>query len=70
MRILIIEDDTLLGEGLVTALKRQGDTVDWLQDGASAIVALKSESFDLVVLDLGLPRADGYAVLSAVRGSS
>jgi len=69
MRILIIEDDTLLGEGLVTALKRQGDTVDWLQDGASAIVALKSESFDLVVLDLGLPRADGYAVLSAVRGA-
>ncbi len=40
MRILIVEDDTLLGEGLVTALKRQGDTVDWLQDGAAAIIAL------------------------------
>jgi len=69
MRILIVEDDVLLGEGLVTALKRQRDAVDWLQDGVSAIAALQSEKFDLVVLDLGIPRLDGFAVLSAVRGS-
>lgn len=69
MRILIVEDDALLGEGLIAALKRQGYTVDWLQDGSSAIAALRSEEFDLVLLDLGLPRQDGYAVLTAVRGS-
>lgn len=69
MRILIVEDDTLLGEGLVAALKRQGYTADWLQDGTTAIAALRSEEFDLVLLDLGLPRQDGFAVMSAVRAA-
>ena len=69
MRILVVEDDALLGEGLVTALKRQGDAVDWLQDGVSAIAALRSEEFDLVLLDLGLPRLDGYGVMTALRAS-
>lgn len=69
MRILVVEDDSLLGEGLVTALRRQSCTVDWLQDGTSAIAALRAEDFDLVLLDLGLPRQDGDAVLSAVRGA-
>lgn len=69
MRILIVEDDALLGEGLVAALKRQGYTADWVQDGALATAALHSESFDLVLLDLGLPRQDGYSVLAAVRGA-
>lgn len=69
MRILIVEDDTLLGEGLLAALKRHGYTADWVQDGTSAITALASEDFDLAVLDLGLPRQDGYAVLAAVRKS-
>lgn len=69
MRILVVEDDSLLGEGLVTALRRQACTVDWLQDGTSAIAALRAEDFDLVLLDLGLPRQDGFAVLAAVRGA-
>jgi two-component system, OmpR family, response regulator QseB len=69
VRILIVEDDPLLGEGLVAALKRHGYTADWLQDGAQAISAVASEQFDLLLLDLGLPRLDGYAVLSAIRSS-
>lgn len=69
MRILVVEDDQLLGEGLVTALRRQSCVVDWLQDGSSAIAALRTEEFDVVLLDLGLPRQDGYAVLSAVRAA-
>lgn len=69
MRILVVEDDPLLGEGLVTALQRQGCTVDWLKDGAAAIAALRSEQFDVVLLDLGLPRQDGHAVIAAARAA-
>jgi len=69
LRILVVEDDALLGEGLVTALKRQGDAVDWLQDGVSAIAALRSEEFDLVLLDLGLPRRSGIEVLQHWRAA-
>ena len=46
MRILLVEDDQALGEGIRTALKPEGYTVDWLQDGASALHALSHESFD------------------------
>jgi two-component system, OmpR family, response regulator QseB len=67
LRILVVEDDRLLGEGLVAALRRHGYTADWVSDGSAAIAALSSEEFDLAVLDLGLPRQDGYSVLSAVR---
>ncbi len=59
MRLLLIEDDVALGEGVQQALGREGYTVDWLKDGASALHALLSETFDLAVLDLGLPRMDG-----------
>jgi two-component system response regulator QseB len=67
MRILLVEDDVALGEGIRTALKPEGYTVDWLCDGVSALHALSSESFELVILDLGLPRMDGLQVLQAVR---
>ncbi len=56
MRLLLIEDDVALGEGIHQALSREGYTVDWLQDGNSALHSLLSEIFDLAVLDLGLPR--------------
>lgn len=69
MRILLVEDDQALGEGIRTALKPEGYTVDWLQDGASAWHALSSESFDLCVLDLGLPRMDGLEVLRRLRAA-
>ncbi|PIV32858.1 MAG: DNA-binding response regulator [Lysobacterales bacterium CG02_land_8_20_14_3_00_62_12] len=68
MRVLLVEDDVLLGEGICAALRRAGLTVDWLRDGESARIALIDGSFDLVVLDLGLPRLHGSAVIEAVRG--
>ncbi|MEH6497752.1 MAG: response regulator [Pseudoalteromonas distincta] len=67
MRLLLVEDDKSLGEGIMTALKAEGYTLDWLQDGASALHALSSEPFDLAILDLGLPRMDGLQVLKALR---
>ncbi|BCD89170.1 DNA-binding response regulator [Pseudomonas solani] len=69
MRLLLVEDDSALGEGLRTGLREEGYTIDWLQDGASALHALTQESFDLVILDLGLPRLDGLNVLKRLRGS-
>ncbi|BBP82139.1 MULTISPECIES: response regulator [Pseudomonas] len=69
MRLLLVEDDTALGEGLRTGLREEGYTIDWLQDGASALHALTQENFDLVILDLGLPRMDGINVLKRLRGS-
>ena len=70
MRILLVEDDPALGEGIRTALKPEGYTVDWLQDGASALHALSHESFELVILDLGLPRMDGLQVLKHLRAAA
>tara|TARA_R110001599_G_scaffold44954_1_gene133338 strand:- start:53 stop:721 length:669 start_codon:yes stop_codon:yes gene_type:complete len=67
MRLLLVEDDKSLGEGILTALKAEGYTLDWLQDGVSALHALSSEPFDLAILDLGLPRMDGLQVLKALR---
>ncbi|UZJ57814.1 response regulator [Pseudomonas sp. KU26590] len=69
MRLLLVEDDVALGEGIHQALSREGYTVDWVKDGASALHALLSEAFDLAILDLGLPRLDGLAVLRRLRES-
>ncbi|WP_165664903.1 response regulator [Metapseudomonas otitidis] len=68
MRLLLVEDDPALGEGVRTGLRQEGYTIDWLQDGASALHALQTEEFDLVVLDLGLPRLDGIELLKRLRG--
>lgn len=67
MRILLVEDDPLLGDGLAAGLRQAGFAVDWLKDGDSALAALQSERFDLLVLDLGLPKRDGMAVLRRLR---
>lgn len=67
MRILLIEDDDSLGEGLRTALRRAALTVDWLRDGASALAALRDGGVDLAVLDLGLPQLDGMEVIRQAR---
>ncbi|WP_210397767.1 response regulator transcription factor [Motiliproteus sediminis] len=67
MRLLLVEDDLLLGRGIVDAFTRQGDTMDWLQNGRLGLEALRSHSFDLVVLDLGLPEMDGVEVLRQAR---
>ena len=67
MRILLVEDDPELGDGLTIGLRQSGFAVDWLRDGNSADQALQSENFDLVVLDLGLPRLSGMEVLQRAR---
>ena len=67
MRLLLAEDDEALGEGICDGLRREGYTLDWLQDGSSALHALRHEDFDLVILDLGLPRLDGIELLRLLR---
>lgn len=68
MRLLLVEDDELLGDGLSAGLKQNGYTVDWLKDGGSADQALQTEEFELIVLDLGLPKLSGIEVLQNFRG--
>lgn len=67
MRLLLVEDDRAVGQGIRVALGNEGYTLDWLQDGASALHALRSERFDLLLLDLGLPRLDGIDLLRQIR---
>jgi len=67
MRVLLVEDDRMIAQGLQTALRQDGYTVDWMGDGTSAGAALQSSRFDLVLLDLGLPERDGLTVLRELR---
>ena len=69
MRILIVEDDELLGDGLQAGLRHCGFNADWLRDGESARGALVSEVYAAMVLDLGLPRLDGLSLLRGLRGA-
>jgi two-component system response regulator QseB len=70
MRLLLVEDDTMIGEAIRSGLKRDGFTVDWVHDGESASQVLRTEVFDLLLLDLGLPRRSGLEVLNALRAQS
>jgi len=67
MRILLVEDDRLLGDGIRAGLLQAGFAVDWAQDGRAAELALAGESYDTVVLDLGLPRLSGMELLARAR---
>jgi len=67
MRILLVEDDPMIGEAVRTGLKREGFSVDWVKDGRAAESAAGAEPYDLVLLDLGLPRKDGLGVLRSLR---
>jgi two-component system OmpR family response regulator len=67
MRLLVVEDDRMIGEAVVAALTADGDAVDWVRDGEAADTALRIHDYDLVLLDLGLPRRDGLSVLKALR---
>ena len=67
MRLLLAEDDAMVGAALQKGLQQEGHSVDWVRDGVAADTALRTGSHDLLVLDLGLPRRDGLSVLSELR---
>lgn len=67
MRLLLIEDDLMIGEGVRKALRLDGFTVDWVRDGRTGETALDEQVHDLVLLDLGLPGKEGLDVLKAAR---
>lgn len=67
MRILLVEDDDMLGEAVQDALRQESYVVDWVRDGGAALAALSAVAFSALVLDLGLPRGDGLSVLRWLR---
>ncbi len=67
MRVLLVEDDQMLGSAVLQALHDAAYAVDWVQDGATASAALDNHDYELVLLDLGLPRRDGIQVLRRMR---
>jgi len=67
MRLLLAEDDRMIGESVQRGLKQDGFAVDWVPDGRAAELALAEKVHDLVVLDLGLPRKEGLEVLRSMR---
>ncbi len=73
MRLLLIEDDAMIGESICRALRQEGFSIDWLQDGESAVSALarktEDSGHDVVLLDLGLPRRSGLDVLRTMRAA-
>jgi len=67
MRLLLVEDDAMIGEAVLQVLRAEHYAVDWVRDGVMADAALQSEQYDLVLLDLGLPKRDGLDVLRTLR---
>ena len=70
MRVLVVEDDPMIGRAVMNGLKDGGYAVDWVRDGAEAESALRHGSYDLALLDLGLPRRDGLDILKSLRRSN
>ncbi len=67
MRLLLVEDDPMVGSGLQQGLRQEGYTVDWVQEGNTAVLALETNPYTLLLLDLGLSRGDGMHVLKKLR---
>jgi len=67
MRLLLVEDDPMIGEAVQDLLRAEQYAVDWARDGEAADTALRTQAYDLVMLDLGLPKRDGLAVLRDLR---
>ncbi|MBT3197746.1 MAG: response regulator, partial [Gammaproteobacteria bacterium] len=67
MRLLLVEDDPLLGDGLAAGLTQVGYCVEWIREGQQALKAIRSDKFELIVLDLGLPGVDGMDILKKIR---
>src|SRR3546814_14787 len=70
MRVLLVEDDTMIGEAIQSALRDESYAVDWVKDGLKALVAVHAQRYDIMLLDLGLPGKDGQAVLKAIRSAN
>jgi two-component system response regulator QseB len=69
MRILLIEDDPMIGRGVQAALRQEGHAIDWVVDGQLGLAALDDPAYELVILDLGLPKRDGLELLRRLRAS-
>ncbi|HEU4442608.1 MAG TPA: response regulator, partial [Burkholderiales bacterium] len=69
MRLLLVEDDRMIGESICDGLAQEGHAVDWVRDGQAAETAIGTEPYAAVLLDLGLPRGDGLDVLRRMRAS-
>ncbi|HEY9191960.1 MAG TPA: response regulator [Methyloversatilis sp.] len=69
MRLLLIEDDAMIGAGVQRALRQDGYTVDWVRDGMAAELAVQDHPYELLLLDLGLPRRDGIELLQRLRAA-
>lgn len=69
MRLLLVEDDYLLGNGVVTGLRHENHVVDWVQDGQSAKLSMVATNYDVVILDLGIPKINGLELLTWFRKS-
>lgn len=67
MRVMLVEDDAMIGEAIGHALKDASYAVDWVRDGATALTAIGTQSYGIVLLDLGLPKKDGIEVLRFIR---
>lgn len=67
MRILLVEDDTLLGDGVCAGLRREDNAVDWVKNGETALTAITETRYDCIILDIGLPRISGLDVLQRMR---
>ncbi|HWT35238.1 MAG TPA: response regulator, partial [Paraburkholderia sp.] len=67
MRLLLVEDDEMIGEPVVDTMRGAGYAIDWARDGREAELSLAHDVYDLVLLDLGLPKADGIDVLNRYR---
>jgi len=69
MRVLLVEDDTLLGDGIHTGLAQHGAAIDWVKSGKAAELALEANRYDAMILDLNIPQGDGLTVLQNLRTS-
>ena len=67
MRVLLVEDDRMIGETIESALQDATYAVDWVHDGAAALAAIESQAYDVILLDLGLPKKGGMQVLNVIR---
>jgi DNA-binding response OmpR family regulator len=70
VRILLVEDDALLGDGVCAGLRREDNSVDWVKNGETALSAMTETMYDCIILDIGLPRMNGLEVLQQMRRSN